>query len=368
MNKKFILPAILIVAVLAGLGYYYGGESLQGRFDGISNSGKITKTVSAVSKSNGVGQGTLWEFDEHGDIGQWTLTLGSKQYIESIEINDGMSPLSLSELKLSIDGTEVATIANGETVFDVGQEYRAGDHTVVVSGMVEESYYQNALSGFGETVYLANVIHGADSSTTSETSLETAYGNEYYLFIDSPKFTAGSLSSSANLANGGVIYSFVLDLDDSNHKPENIVFKIDSSRLSFASGTSDYGDISLYSNGELMTGATKDFDPSEDIYAFRMMKRNLTDGATYELRANFSGLSSGSVTTTFNATRFSEKRMYTTDGTTDEDYYYCYSSSFTTCFYPFLDSDYYLTKSYTVSHSTGSSSGAGPRTGTKVTK
>lgn len=33
MNKKTLLAAVLIIAVLAGLGYYFGGESLQGRFD-----------------------------------------------------------------------------------------------------------------------------------------------------------------------------------------------------------------------------------------------------------------------------------------------------------------------------------------------
>jgi hypothetical protein len=358
MNKKFIIPVLLIIAVLAGLGYYYGGESLQGRFGGgVTTGTKVTKTISAVAKTSGVGQGILYNFDEYNELGQWTATLTSKQYISEIEVNDGASPLSLSSIKLSIDGTEIDTISQGETTFTVGQEYRAGDHTFVVSGMVEEDYYQNALSGFDDTLNLANVTHGTDSSSVSETELNTSYGTSYYLFIDSPEFTAGTVSSSANLSSETVIYSFDVAIADSDHKPENLVFDIDSSSLNFASGTTDYGTLTLYIDGATNSGRVKNFDPNENIYAFRLMKGNVADGATIELRADLNGVSSGSITTAFNATNFNEKRSYTTDGTTDEDYYYCYSSGFTMCFYPFLDSDYYLNKSYTVSHSGGTATG-----------
>lgn len=366
MNKKFIIPALLVVAVLAGLAYVYGGTSLQGKFSATPTAATVKKTVTAVKKTTGVGEGIMWNFDEYNDIGQWTLTLGSKQYISSIEVNDGMSPLSLSEMKISIDGTDVGTISQGETTFDIGQEYRAGDHNVIVSGMVSESYYQNALSGFGDVLNLANITLGADSTSVSETALDVTYGTPYYLFVDAPQFTAGTVSSSANLKNDAVIYSFNLDLDDSNHKPENIAFDVDGSKLTFASGTTDYGTLALYMD-DTQVSSTKTFDPTVSVYAFRLMKRNLTDGATFELRSSLKGLSSGSITSTFNATNFVEKRTYTTDGTDDPDYYYCYSSGFTTCFYPFLDSDYYLNKSFTVTHSGGTIPAASSAT-TKVSR
>lgn len=37
MNKKGIIAGVLVLAVLAGLGYYFGGDSLQGRFDKIGS-------------------------------------------------------------------------------------------------------------------------------------------------------------------------------------------------------------------------------------------------------------------------------------------------------------------------------------------
>lgn len=366
MNKKFIIPALLVVVVLAGLAYVYGGKSLQGKFSATPTAptaATITKTVSAVKKTTGVGEGIMWNFDEYNEIGQWTLTLGSKQYISSIEVNDGMSPLSLSEMKISIDGTDVGTMTQGETTFDIGQEYRAGSYNVIVSGKVSESYYQNALSGFGDILNLANITLGADSTAVSETALDVTYGTPYYLFVDAPQFTDGTVSSSANLKSDAVIYSFDLDLDGTKHKPENIPFEIDSSKLTFASGTTDYGTLALYMDGTQVS-STKTFDPSVSVYAFRLMKRNLTDGATFELRSSLKGLSSGSITTNFSAGNFVEKRTYTTDGTDDPDYYYCYSSGFTMCFYPFLDSDYYLNKSVTVTHSAPSVT----TTGTKVSR
>lgn len=348
MNKKFILPALVLVIVLAGLAFYYSeGSSLQGRFS------TVTKAVTAVAKLTGVGQGIIWNFEEYTDIGQWTLTLRSGQYISSMEFNDGMSPLSLSEMKLYIDGTEISSIDQGETTFTVGDTLRAGDHTVVVSGMITEDFYQNALAGFGDVLNFANITHGADSSSTSETELNVTYSNmPYYLYIDPPELTVGTVASSANLASAGVIYNFVLDLDDSDHRPENIPFNIDSSSLNFASGTTDYGTIALYMDGTQVS-STKTFDPAVSTYAFRLMKRTLTDGGTFELKASLKGLSSGSIKTTFSAGNFIEKRTYTTDGTDDPDYYYCYSKSFATCFYPLTDTDYYLTKDFTVTHSGG---------------
>lgn len=52
MNKKGFIAAVLVLAVLAGLGYYFGGDSLQGRFDKISSG---TKTGPSATSSGGFG-------------------------------------------------------------------------------------------------------------------------------------------------------------------------------------------------------------------------------------------------------------------------------------------------------------------------
>lgn len=53
MNKKILVAAVLVLAVLAGLGYYYGGETLQGRFDKTLKGSKTPDITNIKGKSSG---------------------------------------------------------------------------------------------------------------------------------------------------------------------------------------------------------------------------------------------------------------------------------------------------------------------------
>lgn len=94
MNKKGIIAAVLVLAVLAGLGYYFGGDSLQGRFDKISSGPKSGPSASTTTSFGGKKTGS----SSSSSSGTTTVTESTREILLTVTPDDAYNTVTLSEV------------------------------------------------------------------------------------------------------------------------------------------------------------------------------------------------------------------------------------------------------------------------------
>lgn len=94
MNKKAIVAGVLVLAVLAGLGYYFGGDSLQGRFD---------KTFSGRTSSGPLGSGKKTSSSSSSSS---TTTTETVESLLTVTPDDAYNTVTLSMVDFTDEDTQ----------------------------------------------------------------------------------------------------------------------------------------------------------------------------------------------------------------------------------------------------------------------